>query len=330
MNWKTFCDINREVIAIPKESKALTFWKLASAVIAVGGVLAAYYGLLDHVVHAFIHQVTPQAYQQASITAWDAASHVWAKALLAIFVLAVVYAFAFFAAAQGYLDYRKQMARSLGLKFLYVKREHDVLDLNGNCRMYSREAFEVYDLYLSHLDRRLQVPSASHRNPPQITVEGLPDGAKHIMTQRDEGNSRTYTLNFVPGLHQSLAPVKFTITELADHAIYMYESETPESLIFESRIESVSQFVKEPIDLLELSVTFPYEYQVGGQTQISVRYGLTKTEHTPEIQRMLREGAVTADTQNGRQTLKLVVREPIVGLVYYLYWQPQKGAKKTA
>src|SRR5208283_213245 len=106
--------------------------------------------------------------------------------------------------------------------------------------------------------------------------------------------------------------------------IYMYEQDARVDEVFHSQIESISQFVLEPIELLELSVTFPYNYVVGGQSQISVRYGRTETVHELERERLLRENAISAEMQNGRQTLRLRVQQPIIGLIYYLYWQPPR------
>jgi len=73
----------------------------------------------------------------------------------------------------------------------------------------------------------------------------------------------------------------------------MFEQETrPADVFGNARVEFISYFVVEPVARLELTVTFPYGYQVGGQTQVGVRYGRTPTVHDAEEQRLKKSNAV--------------------------------------
>ena len=199
---------------------------------------------------------------------------------------------------------------------------HDVLDLTGNCRTTSTESFSVDELQLAYIERRLQVPPGVNRSVPAIVVEGLPAGTNATHTHHDIGPLRTYEVNFTPPLHQTQQPVTLKITETIDKVIFMSQAVTPVHPIFKSKVESISLLVVEPIDILELSVTFPFGYAVGGASQIRVCYGRTPTIHDLEEQRLKNGGALKPATNGSRQTLQLCVDSPIVGLQYFLYWEP--------
>jgi hypothetical protein len=243
-------------------------------------------------------------------------------------MLAMVYAGSFILAAQDRLDYRSQGARALGLKFLSVRRGHDILDLNGLCRTTSLEDFEVYDLHLSHIDRHLQLTSGTNwPHPPEITVEDLPEGHWSDYTIEDNGARRNYILNFTTALHQTTKPIRLRISDEIPKAFWMYEDETPIHPVFDTHVEATSWFVVEPIERLELTVTFPFGYRVGGQSQVSVRYKGTRTVHNLEENRLRNSASLISKVENGKQILQLVVEEPVIGLQYYLYWEPPKRPK---
>jgi len=323
MTWETFLDINREIFAPAQGWSKTTFWKLAVSAAAAAGVIGAYWKVLDDVAHGLIGSLVVPAGVEASLKAWDGSPHFFLRTMTALLSLAVVYAGAFFLTAQERLDYRSRVAESLGVRFTAVRREHDVLDATGRCRMTSTEELHVYDLHLSHIERRLQVTSATARTKPDISISGEPDGTTYNTLFRDEGSSRYYVINFLPALHRTADPVRLRMSEEVEKAIWMFEQDAPEQPAFNnSRVEFVSFFVIEPIERLELSVTFPYNYRAGGQSQIGVRYGRTSTVHDVEEQRL--RNSVFGKIANGRQTLSLEVEKPVIGLQYYLYWVPPR------
>jgi hypothetical protein len=325
MTWDTFLDINREIFSLPTGWAKTTFWKLVVSIVATAGVIGAYWKVLDDVAHALIGSLVVPANVDASVKAWNASPHFLLRTAVALLCVGLVYAAAFFLAAQERLDYRTRIAKTLGVRFTVVRREHDVLDTTGRCRMTSTEELQVYDLHLSHIERRLQVTAATTRTRPLIAISGEPDGITYNTRFRDEGPSRYYVINFLPALYRTTSPVHLKMTEEVEKAIYMYEQDAPEQPVFNnSRVEFVSFFVVEPIERLELSVTFPFDYRVGGQSQIGVRYGRTSTVHDIEEQRL--RNSVFSKLGNGRQTLSLEVAKPMIGLHYYLYWVPPRRA----
>lgn len=322
MTWRVFLEVNKELFAFARGSWRTTFWKLASGIVAVAGVAGAYWMALDGIVHWVIVKLVPGNAELLN-KAWDAAPHYGLRTLVALILLALVYTAAFALTAQERLDYRARMARALGIKFLNVRREHEVIDLTGRCRAITIEQLEVYDLRLSHIQRRLQVPSVKNRTVPDILVEGLPEGVRCTPSHKDDDGLRVFVLNFFPPLSATINPVRIKIEETFDNGISMFEQETrPADVFGNARVEFISYFVVEPVARLELTVTFPYGYQVGGQTQVGVRYGRTPTVHDAEEQRLKKSNAVYGENRGGHQTLKLVVDEPIFGLHYYLHWVP--------
>ena len=327
MTWRVFREINRGLFALPKKPTTLTFYKLAGAVVSVAGLIGAYLKAPDSVAHWLIQNLItfPAPKLQDALTSWDSGSHMALRIASAFALLAVVYAGAFALAAQERLDFRSQQARALGLKFLSVRRGHDIVEAEGLCRTTSVEDFEVYDIHLSHIDRHLQLTSGTEwPNRPEIVVEGLPEDRWCNHEVQDDGARRNYILNFTKALHQTAKPVRLRISDTIPKAFWMYEDETPVHPVFEARVEASSWFVVEPIARLELAVTFPYGYRVGGQSQVSVRYKGTRTVHNPEEERLRNLSSLNSKIENGRQVLELVVEEPIIGLQYYLYWEPPK------
>ena len=327
MTWKVFREINRGLFALPEKPTSLTFYKLAGAVVSIAGLIGAYLKAPDSVAHWLIQSLItfPAPKLQDALTSWDSGNHTALRVTTAFALLALVYAGSFALAAQERLDFRSQQARSLGVRFVSVERGHDILDLDGLCRTTSVEDFEVYDIHLSHIDRHLQLTSgAQWPSRPEIVVEDLPDNHWCNYEVQDDGAHRTYVLNFTKALHQTARPVRLRISDTIPKAFWMYEDETPVHPVFETRVEATSWFVVEPINRLELAVTFPYGYRVGGPSQVSVRYKGTRTVHNPEEERLRNDSSLNSKIENGKQILELVVEEPIVGLQYYLYWEPPK------
>jgi len=327
MTWKTALEINRAMFALPKGRPLLTFWKAAAWVLSVAGILGSYFKMSDILAHWAIRQTSANV--DSSLKLWDASPHTLSNLAAAAGVLMLVYLGAFAYLAQDRLDYRSRLAESLGIRFLSVRREHDVLDLSGRCHMTTTDEFEVLDLQLSYIERKVEAPTANNRTIPEIHLEGLPEGTTYQQDQRDEGSLRSYIVNFTPPLRRTKKAVRLRLSEESDNVILMYEQDTPIHRVFNAKVEAVSQFVVEPIDRLELAVTFPRDYRVGGESQLSVRYRDTRSRHDGEEHRLVQAGAIAADENNGRQTLRLVVEEPIIGLHYYLHWIPPKKKEKA-
>lgn len=327
MTWKTFREINREFFTLPKGRPSATFWKSAGWIVTLAGIAGSYLKVSDILAHWAIRETSANV--EVSLRAWDASPHVLASVAAGLVFLALVYAGGFAYLAQDRLDYRAQLAESLGIRFLSVRREHDVLDLTGRCHMTTTDEFEVLDLQLSYIERKVEAPTASHRTMPTVQLDGLPDGTTYQQEERDDGALRSYIVNFTPPLRRTKKTVRLKLSEESENVILMYEQDTPTHPVFNARVETVSQFVVEPIDRLELAVTFPRDYRVGGESQLSVRYRDTRSRHDAEEHRLVQAGAVSATENNGRQTLKLVVEEPIIGLHYYLHWIPPKKKEKA-
>jgi hypothetical protein len=331
MTWRLFCEINRNLFALPKKPTSLTFYKLAGGVVAAASLIGAYLKAPDSVAHWLIQNLIsfPAPKLQDALTTWDNGSHTAIRLTAAFGLLAVVYLASFALVAQDRLDYRAQAARALGLKFISVRRSHDIVDVEGLCRTTSVEDFEVYDIHLSHIDRHLQLTCGTEwPNRPEILVEDLPEGHWSNYEVNDDGAHRSYVLNFTKALHQTAKPVRLRISDQIPKAFWMYEDETPIHPVFETHIEATSWFVVEPIDRLELMVTFPFGYRVGGQSQVSVRYKGTRTVHNGEEERLRNSSSLTSKVENGKQVLQLIVEQPTVGLQYYLYWEPPKRPKQ--
>ncbi len=288
MTWRVFCEINRGLFSLPEKPTSLTFYKVAGAVVSIAGLIGAYLKAPDSVAHWLIQGLItfPAPKLQDALTSWDSGNHTVLRLAMAFALLAVVYAGSFALAAQERLDFRSQQARSLGVKFVSVQRGHDIVDMDGLCRTTSVEDFEVYDIYLSHIDRHLQLTSGTQwPNRPEIVVEDLPDNHWCNYEVQDDGAHRTYVLNFTKALHQTAKPVRLRISDNIPKAFWMYEDET---------------------------------------SQVSVRYKGTRTVHNPEEERLRNDSSLNSKIENGKQILELVVEEPIVGLQYYLYWEPPK------
>jgi hypothetical protein len=327
MSWKTFCEINRSLFAPPKDFSSMTFYKLAAALVSIAGIIGAYLKAPDGVVHWLIKGlvVFPALKSSDAITSWDNSSHWLFHIASATILLGLVYAVSFAVVAQERLDFRHQQARALGIRFVSVRREHDIQNLDGDCRTVSVEDFEVYGIYLSHLDRHFQLTKGDKwPTAPKVAVENLPDGSSFTGNVQDNGAQRKYVLNFTQALHETARPVRLRIMDEIPKAFWMYEQDTPDHPILGGRVESTSWFVVEPIDRLEASVTFPFGYLVGGQSQVSVRYKGTRTVHNAEEIRLRERGALASEIKNGKQTLRLAVDHPIIGLQYYLYWEPPR------
>ena len=322
MFLQAFREINEEMFSFSKEETKLNMWKLATGVAAVAGALGFYLKIPDSVMEWMFYRLTEAKTAKTSFENWQQAGHTGLRllSLVSFFVLFYLIVFAFYAIKR--LDYRAQVARALGIRFSLVKREHLVLNLQGDCKTTSTETFTVGDLQLAYIDRRLQVPPGVTRSAPVITVEGLPAGTNAPLGYKDAGGLRTYQVNFAPPLHKTLQLVSMKIGETIEKGIFMDQASTPVHPIFRSKVESISLLVVEPIDRLELSATFPPGYGVGGALQISVRYGRTATVHDIEEQRLKSNGALKPDNNGGQQTLRLVVDLPMMGLQYYLFWEP--------
>ena len=326
MTWQLFCEINRSLFPWPEKPWRITFWKAAAWLVATCGLVGAYYHAPDAAVHRLITALVnfPALKSEDAILSWDHGNHTLLRAGTALLLFGLVYAGAFSIAAQEHLDYREKLARKLGLKFLSVRRDHEILNLAGDCRTASTEDFAVGGLHLSHVDRHLQLTTKTvWVRRPGVFVEGLSE-TTWILDVEDDGPRRAYILNFIPPLHDTKQTVRLRITDDIPRLFFMFEEDTPQHDIFESRVETISWLVIEPIDCLELSVTFPHDYQVGGQSQFSVRYRTSRTIHEDEESRLRNSASLTSQVFNGRQTLKLRVGQPVIGLQYYLYWETPK------
>jgi hypothetical protein len=333
MSWKTFREINRSLFAPPKDFNGMTFYKLAALLVSVGSLIGAYYKAPDGVVHWLIENVVsyPAAKSADAIAVWDKGGHFGFHIVSALLLVGAVYAMSFAVVAQERLDFRQQQATALGLKFVSVRREHDILNLGGDCRTVSTEDFDVYGIYLSHLDRHFQLTKGDKwESTPVVAVESLPDGSSWNRVVEDSGALRKYILNFFPPLHQTQKTVRLRITDEIPGTFWMYRQDAPEHPVLGGQVESTSWFVVDPIEKLEISVTFPYSYRAGGQSQVSVRYKGTRTVHEDEQTRLRACSALKSEIENDRLTLRLTVSHPVVGLHYYLYWEPPKrdGEKK--
>ncbi len=321
MQWDIFISINRDIFARDKAAKA-TFGKVVAGIAGLAAVMGAYWKAGDLLVGWLFVQLHNPVEGQKFFDIWRVAPHAGLHALVALVLLLLIYLAIFVWVAQQRLNTHDVLARSVGFELLLVKREHDVLSLSGRCVVISTDEIKVHGLQLSHIERRLQVTDPTTRSVPVFSVENLPDGVNSSHTYADNGALRVYDLNFTPPLHQMAKPAKMTISEEIGQAICMHREDTLEHPIFGQRVESISFFVLEPTVQIDLSVTFPANYVVGGASQISVRYGRTPTIHDVEEQRLKNSNSMTAESRAGRQTLRLKVEKPILGLHYYLYWVP--------
>jgi hypothetical protein len=323
MLWTAIREINGEMFSTKGEPWKPGIWALATTVAAVVGGLGFYWKIPDSVAEWLYSQYYDPKTAKAAFENWQAAGHFGLRLLVFAVSFALLYLIVFGIYAVKRLDYRKAYARAFGVRFSMIRREHDVLDLTGKCFTTGTEVFAVDELQLAYIERRLESPAGVARSAPTMNAEGLPPGTKEMLYHRDVGPLRTYVFNFTPPLHQTQRqPVTLKTSETIDQSIYMKLANTPIHPVFKSQVEAISILVMEPIDVLELSVTFPSGYAVGGSSQIRVCYGRTPTIHDKEEQRLKDSGAIKPETKNNRQTLLLHVESPIVGLQYYLYWEP--------
>ncbi len=323
MIWTAIREIHGDMFSAKGEPWKPGVWALATGVAAVVGGLGFYWKIPDSITEWLYYRFYDAKTAKAAFETWQAGSHIGLRLLVLAVSFLVLYLVVFGIYAVMRLDYRKQYARAFGVRFATLRREHDVLDLTGKCYTTGTEVFVVDELQLSYIERRLESPAGVARSAPAMKVEGLPSGTTETLSHRDAGPLRTYVFNFTPPLHQTQKqPVTLRTSETIDKSIYMNLAGTPVHPVFKSQVEAISILVMEPIDVLELSVTFPAGYAVGGSSQIRVCYGRTPTVHDKEEQRLRDSRAIKPETKGGRQTLLLHVDSPIVGLQYYLYWEP--------
>jgi hypothetical protein len=322
MIWKAIKEINREMFQFSAGDAPTGVWKLATAIAGVAGAIGFYWKIPDSVAEWLFYRFYDSKAAKLAFESWQLNGHIGMRLLVVAAFFLLFYLVMFAAYAIKRLDYRGQVARSFGMRFRTVRREHDVLNIQGDCRTTSTESFLVDELQLSYIERRLQVPPNVTRSAAVITIEGLPPGTNAPTKVQDIGATRTYGVNFTPALHQTLEAATLKIEETIEKVIFMSQQVTPVHPTFKSKVESISLLVVEPIEILELSVTFPYGYAVGGASQICVCYGRTPTVHDQEMQRLRSDCALKPENKDGRQSLRLVVETPIMGLQYYLYWEP--------
>jgi len=323
-----FVAVNTRIIDFTDWKSKVTLINLVGSAGALIGTLVAFSGGLDWVVPRLLAYLTGN---QFMLTVWPAGDHwgtkvvVWLAVLLLFYLLVFSFQAAVLMSEQKPVagaapaDYRAEFARAIGINFTRVRDYYDVLNLNGDCHVILEAAFEVDHLPISHIERKFNSSSATGRQMVEHEAQVNPPGPRVDKDFKIVGKESVYHFRFTPALGNTLSC--FTkITEDVTKSIFMFADEVTEDPVLGGKLEAVGHLVQEPTNQLELQVKFPYAYLVKGDHNCRVRLGSTETAHQKEELKLRGESAVSSKVVDGRQELKLVVNQPLMGLCYFLCW----------
>jgi hypothetical protein len=269
------------------------------------------------------------------VTAWQANQHWGSKALISLLILGFFYSIVFAVQTSVLLseqqaaahppvpDYRALLAEAIGVNFTRVRDYYDVTNDSGDCHFIHEAEFQVDDFDLSHVERKLNSNSATSRGAPVMEVPLHPPNIQPLTQVDTSSNQRVYHFRFRPPMSRTTTISMVKFTEDMKRGIWMWREDVQFDRVLGGNLESISHLVNEPTDRLELEVAFPRGYTIAGDRNFKVRLGTTENVHAREEQRLAQALAVTAEIQNDRQSLKMIVERPIMGLSYFLCWVPQ-------
>jgi hypothetical protein len=297
------------------------------------GLFTALSGIFDRLVPWLISRLTGA---QQLTTGWIAGDHWGSKAITSLLVVAFFYLIVFsfqatvllgerespaLAASATPPDFRAEFARAIGVNFSSVRDYYDVHSKLGDCRVILSADFAVDHLPISHIERKFSSSSATSRKQAGLEAQVNPPKTKPMPSVKTVGNETTYHFRFSPPLADPPVTCQTKITEDLTNGVWMFGDQVPESEILGGKFEAIGHLVQEPTSQLELEIRFPYDYLVRGDQYCRVRLGSTETAHQKEELRLKIENALDPPRViDGRQVLKLVVKNPLMGLCYFLAW----------
>jgi hypothetical protein len=329
MTWEIFKAVNKRIVTFRGVSRKVT---LSNIYGWSGGAIASIVSFslgFDWVVPRTIGYLTGKPELAA---AWQANQHWGSKALVSLLILGFFYSIVFAVQTSVLLseqqaaarppDYRAMLGEAIGVNFTRVRDYYEVTNDNGDCHFIHEAEFEVGDFALSHVERKLSSNSATSRDAPVMEVPLHPPDIQPKTQADTKSSPRVYHFRFYPSMSRTTTISMVKFTEDMKRGIWMWREDVPFDRILGGNLESISHLVNEPTDRLELEVTFPRDYTISGDRNFKVRLGTTENVHSREEQRLAQTLAVTTRINKDKQTLRMVVDQPIMGLSYFLCWVP--------
>lgn len=359
MELQEFNEINSGIFK--HHSKPLTLFNVCAAVVAIVGGVYGYWHGISNFIHAATQWLPVDGKTQASIEAQINAHVATPLRLLAPIALVVLVYLLVFAYQAGFLatknrkllvlaqqkaiqdleqvrkeaaedkhrilgatDAVERLAESVGVAPWNVRYVYEILNYDGDCKLFQDEEFKVTGLKLYHMRRQHSSTCAKKRSEPIIEVRGgVPSGTTPDKSYDDVGNERIFNFRFAPALENTQNPISIHISEQVDKNFIMNAQEFPQQWPFDTGLEYVKYGVSQPTQELEMKVVFPIGYTVQEKMLFRVRYGNSETDHQQEQDRIRQaKGLTQAKDDQGRNYIQLKVEKPVVGLTYAICWHP--------
>ena len=224
-------------------------------------------------------------------------------------------------------DYIDKLGKSVGVAPWSVRYVYEILNYEGDCKLFQDEEFKVAGLKLYHMRRQHSSTCGKKRSAPIIDVKGTPPEIHPEKSYEDVGNERIFHFRFTPALENTQKPITIHISEEVEKNFVMQSGNFPAQWPFDSGLEYVKYGVSQPTQSLEMKMIFPIGYAVREKMLFRVRYGNSETDHLQEQERIQREKGLIQDRDDqGRNCISLKVEKPVVGLSYLICWKPPDAA----
>jgi len=332
--WSIFKAVNQRIIDFKDWKSKVTLANLIAWSGGAVGLITALSGGFDWIAPRVIGYLTGRP---DVIAAWVVGHHWVAKSLTSLLIVVFFYLMVFSVQATVLLseqqpvktDYRAELTSAIGVNFTRVYDYYDVSNKQGDCYVILEADFQVEDFALSHVERKFGSTSALTWGTPTLEVPTRPPNVDSKFESNLSSDPRVYHFRFVPALSHTTSTTTVKIKEEMTRGVWMYLEDVPNSKVLGGNFEYIAHLVNEPTELLVLEILFPRDYTVPGGL-LKVRLGYTENPHVREEQRLLNENALREDILKDRLKLQLTVKQPTMGLCYYLCWvPPYKPQPKT-
>lgn len=214
-------------------------------------------------------------------------------------------------------SFQAQLVERFGFKAEKIASHMTVLDVAGNASVSRRwRGIKVQEGHsVSHVSGEFWVttPGGTISKLPELTgVDGYRKEVSFVPVSRSDNRCR-YRVEIAGSLLPSDPPLDFDLEVQYEHCVLMSRKAVDEAYVNEAfKRDYVAFDVEVPIDSLELKIEFPPGTDV--TTYPSVFYGWSEHPHSQELAR----------SKSGFEPLpsggRFVVREPLVGFRYLIYW----------
>lgn len=351
MELQDFLEINKAIFR--RHSKPVTIFNVSAGIVTVAGGVYAYFHGVNSCIHAATHWLNVDAKTQDALElqiSGHLASGLRLLAPVAFVVLVYLIVFAYHAgllsakyrrsvvtAREEWAqekhellrssDYIDKLGKSVGVAPWSVRYVYEILNYEGDCKLFQDEEFKLAGLKLYHMRRQHSSTCGKKRSAPIIDVKGAPPEIRPDKSYEDVGNERIFHFRFTPALENTQTPIGIHISEEVEKNFVMTSENFPDQWPFDTGLEYVKYGVSQPTQSLEMRVIFPIGYTVREKMLFRIRYGNSETDHQQEQERIQREKGLTQDRDDqGRNCITLRVEKPIVGLSYIICWNPPDAA----